>query len=223
MVKRVPLLRELAKAGHSLLSRIVYPGTKEYWEKRYAKGRTTGQGSYGKFGKFKAETINDFIEKNNIKSVIEFGCGDGNQLALFKVDKYIGLDVSKSGIKKCVERFGDDKRKSFFLYDSGCFSDNLHLFNSDLSLSLDVIYHLIEDELFERYMRHLFSASDRFVMIYSSDTDVNRMRAAHCKNRRFTDWVAGNIHGWKLIKKIKNKYPKEAFADFFIYEKKRRS
>ena len=36
-------------------------------------------------------------------------------------------------------------------------------------LSLDVIYQLVEDEVFERHMRQLFSASHRFVIIYSSN------------------------------------------------------
>jgi len=160
------------------------------------------------------------VEKNQIKSVIEFGCGDGAQLSLFKIPNYIGLDVSKTAIKMCIERFKEDKTKSFFLYDPECFVDNCNLFKAELTLSLDVIFHLIEDHIFETYMKHLFSSSSKYVIIYSSDTDENaRLTAPHFKNRKFTKWVEVNLPDWKLIEKIKNKYPNESPSDFFIYEK----
>jgi hypothetical protein len=98
--------------------------------------------------------------------------------------------------------------------------DNYSLFRADLVLSLDVIYHLIEDHIFETYMKHLFSASRKYVIIYSSDTDKNPFGIApHCKNRKFTKWIETNLPDWKLIKKIKNRYPNESYSDFFIYKR----
>jgi len=97
--------------------------------------------------------------------VIDFGCGDGNQLSLANYSKYIGFDVSPTAIKVCKKRFAHDNSKSFFLYGSLCFVDNHNIFQADLTLSLDVIYHLIEDDLFNDYMISLFSSSKRFVII----------------------------------------------------------
>ena len=173
-IKKIPIIREIAEAAYSLIGRIFFPGTGEYWEKRYFRGGTTGEGSYGKFAQFKAEVINDFVKSNKINSVIELGCGDGNQISLLNIPNYIGLDVSKTAVKKCIERFKDDKGKSFVLYDPLCFLDNHPIPKAELGLSLDVIFHLIEYELFERYMQHLFSISSKFVIIYSSDTDNNK-------------------------------------------------
>jgi len=113
------------------------------------------------------------------------------------------------------------------LYDPQYFVDNVSLFKSDLTLSLDVIYHLIEDNVFNKYMQDLFSTSKKYVMIYASNTNTNKIiQSQHVKHRNFSEWVTKNLLEWKLIKKINNKYPlkcnekEESFADFYIYKKK---
>lgn len=201
-----------------------FPGSVQYWEERYKKGGTSGSGSYNRLAEFKAGVLNKFVEDQNISSVIEFGCGDGNQLSLAKYPSYIGLDVAPSAISICTEKFGADKTKSFFLYNSKAFFDNHNLFKAGLSLSIDVIFHLVEDEIFENYMHHLFNASDKFVIIYASNFNKNQM--VHEKDRNFTSWVEINRKDWKLIQKIDNKYPFDpsdpentSKADFFIFEK----
>lgn len=196
-----------------------------YWEKRYKKGGNSGAGSYGRLAKFKAEYLNDFVSKNNIKSVIEFGSGDGSQLKLFNFKSYIGLDVSKTSIDLCRDKYSKDKTKSFYLYSPHHFIDNHNLYKSDLGLSLDVIYHLVEDVVFDKYMKDLFSSSTKFVIIYSSNTNDNKNNyAQHVRHRKFTDWVSKNEKNWKLIDTIENKYQAktneidESFADFYVYK-----
>ena len=101
---------------HPFLNKIYYRyssskffGSNQYWESRYDTGGTSGDGSYGKLAKYKAEIINSIIINEKIQSVIDFGCGDGNQLEYFSIPKYIGLDVSKTAILKCIKKFeGDD-------------------------------------------------------------------------------------------------------------------
>ncbi len=196
--------------------------SKKYWEKRYAIGGNSGSGSYGKLAEFKAEIINKFIKENGIIKVIEFGCGDGNQLSLFRVHDYIGIDVAKTAIEICRERFKGDKTKSFFLYDPHSFEGNDHI-GAELVLSLDVIYHLIEDNVFGLYMKHLFLISNKFVIIYSPNSnDSSIFSSPHCKNRRFSEWIKMNLPGWKLIGEIKNRYPSESNSNFYIYKKMKR-
>jgi SAM-dependent methyltransferase len=203
-----------------------FGGSQKYWEKRYAMGGTSGAGSYGKWAEFKAQVVNSFVRDYKIPSVIEFGCGDGNQLSLANYPVYIGLEVSKTAIKLCKERFKNDETKSFFLYEPDCFVDRCSVFRAELALSLDVIYHLVEDRTFELYMNHLFSAAKKFVIIYSTDTDINRpFQAPHVKHRNFFEWIKKNLPEWNLLRKIPNEYgfgrdnQTESFADFFIYEK----
>ena len=190
--------------------------SREYWENRYATGGNSGEGSYDKLAKFKAEFLNDFVATNNISRIVEFGCGDGNQLSLAKYPEYIGLDVSPTIVKKIMKNFSNDKTKSFFLYDSDCFQDHLGVLNGDLTLSLDVIYHLIEDDIYHAYMTNLFSTG-RYTIIYSTNFDQNL--AKHVKHRKFSDWISENMKGWKLLKQVNNRYPELSGAQFFIFEK----
>lgn len=57
-----------------------FKGSNNYWERRYQSGKNSGAGSYSKLADFKANIINSFVLEHNITHVIEFGCGDGNQL-----------------------------------------------------------------------------------------------------------------------------------------------
>jgi len=200
-------------------SKFNWPGKSgDYWEARYAEGGSSGSGSYGKLANFKAEVLNDFISRKGVGSVIEFGCGDGNQLTLGRYPRYLGLDVSATAISMCKQLFATDSNKEFRLVS------DYREERADLCLSLDVIYHLVEDSAFEPYMHMLFSAADRYVIIYSSDFDQVE-RAVHVRHRHFSKWVDEHIRNWTLVDRIPNRYPdvggseEGSFADFFIYEK----
>ena len=194
-----------------LLGNKAFPGSQNYWETRYVVGDTSGDGSYGKLADFKAEVLNKFVQDNKIKSVIEFGCGDGNQLALFKMPQYTGIDVSETAIKMCKDKMKGDKTKEFFVYN------NKNLPKAELGLSLDVIYHLIEDETFVKYMNDILNSSSKYAIFYASNKSSKQKY--HVKHREFVEWIKTNRLDWKLIKKIDNKYPKLSFADFYIFER----
>jgi cyclopropane fatty-acyl-phospholipid synthase-like methyltransferase len=198
-----------------------FPGSEDYWENRYAEGGTSGDGSYGRLALFKAEFINDFVAAHDIASVLEFGCGDGAQLKLAVYPSYTGVDVSRTSIRRCSILFDHDPQKSFV------HSDNLDVVEShDLCISLDVIYHLVEDSIFEQYMMTLFSMSKRFVIIYSSNIDLAHT-SAHIRHRKFTDWAERNAAAWLLKDVVQNRYPADigeedshnSFASFFVFER----
>jgi len=197
-----------------------FTGSKEYWESRYAKGGNSGYGSYGKLAQYKANILNDFVKMNNVSSIIEFGCGDGNQLKLSSYPKYLGFDISDISIQKCRKLFIKDTTKSFRLLSE---YENE---TADLTLSLDVIYHLVEDEIFEDHISKLFEASQKFVIIYSSNTEENSgFAGTHIRHREFTKWIEEHCTDWSLLKIIPNLYPYNfkykygSFADFYIYKK----
>lgn len=189
-----------------------------YWSKRYESDGNSGPGSYRHLAQFKAYVLNRFVAENGVTSVIEFGCGDGNQLALAHYPLYIGIDVSETAVTICQQRFSDDASKRF-----------LHVFGyqgqkADLSISLDVIFHLVEDDVFDAYMNRLFDASMKFVIIYSSNQDESiEPVAKHVRHRKFSTWIDRHAPHWKLIQRISNPYPyngdstRTSFADFFIY------
>jgi SAM-dependent methyltransferase len=206
LIKRVPLLGDVAQHVYFWASNQKFSSSQEYWSERYANGGNSGRGSYGRLAEFKAQVINNIVSSEGVRRVIEFGCGDGNQLALSKYPEYIGLDVAPGAIELCTRRFHDDQTKSFFLYNSSCFADNLGVFRSDLALSLDVIIHLVEDSVFDTYMSHLFRCGLRLVLIYSSNED-KQTSLAHVRDREFLAWITANCPEWQLTREIPNPFP----------------
>ena len=209
VIRRLKLLKRKA----------TFPGSEEYWEARYAQGGTSGVGSEGDFARFKAEVLNNFVATHRVRSVIEFGCGDGKQLTLAKYPRYLGLDVSPTAVRACTERFAGDDSRTFLLVQ------DYRQEPADLALSLDVIYHLVEDEAFHRYMTALFDASTRYVIIYSSNSDDNTSNdSVHVRHRQFTRWVDTHRASWRQLDRIPNRFRYEgdyrtgSFAEFFIYE-----
>jgi cyclopropane fatty-acyl-phospholipid synthase-like methyltransferase len=203
---------------------IVRPGlwfrrSSTYWESRYVRGGTSGAGSYGVQAEFKASFLNEFVARNAVKSVIEFGCGDGNQLQFARYPAYLGLDVSRSAVKMCADAFKDDLSKSFLCYDPDAFSDPARFIRADLALSLDVIYHLVEDNVFETYMRNLFDAADRFVIVYATDHE-RRNRAPHVRNRMFTTWIETHMPDWELLHV--EPAPRPDHQDFHVFGRRDR-
>ncbi len=198
-----------------------------YWEERYALGGNSGIGTYNqKLAEFKASVLNDLVEKENMNSVIEFGCGDGHQLRFAKYPSYIGLDVSKAAVSKCQKLFENDSTKSFFLYDSLHFDDKKSLFIADMSISIDVIYHLVEDRIYYAYLKHLFNSSRKLVAIYSWNFENRDKFKMYIRPRVFTKDVEKKFPEWHLWKTIPNLYPaikygenEGSFSDFYIYRK----
>jgi SAM-dependent methyltransferase len=195
-----------------------FPGSRSYWRSRYARGGTSGTGSYGDSAQYKAKVLNGFVQRNGVESVIEFGCGDGNQLSPAQYPSYIGFDISPHAVTMCRERFQGVLSKQFRLMEDYAGE------TADLALSLDVVYHLVEDEVFEGYMRQLFAASARFVIINSSNTDTQaEIQLPHIRHREHTAWVSKNLADWRLAERIRDGDPDETVVDhlasFFVYER----
>lgn len=165
---------------------------KSYWESRYKGGGDSGWGSYGESEKFKAEFLNRLIDRHNIQSVIDFGCGDGNQLIKINFKKYLGLDVSSSAINICRGRFSDDKSKSFLLYNPTAFLNNGFL-TADAVICLDVLYHIVDENEFGKTLNDIFSCGARYIILYST------LLAEHYKH----GYHARHLN---LLERIKN-YP----------------
>lgn len=195
-----------------------------YWENRYKAGKTSGGGSYGRLAEFKAAVLNDFVERQDVKTVVEFGCGDGNQLSLARYPVYTGYDVSETAVQLCKAKFANDPSKQFRHVRDYAGED------AELALSLDVIFHLVEDNAFEDYMRRLFNAARRFVIIYSSNTHDLHDKNPHVLHRCFTAWTQ-HRRDFKLVSTIANPYslalrateggPSSDYSpsDFYVFER----
>jgi SAM-dependent methyltransferase len=189
-----------------------------YWEGRYRAGGHSGAGSQGRLAGFKADFLNALIRDNAIASAIEFGCGDGRQLELLEVADYVGLDVAPTAVAQCRARFGGQEGRDFRLM-----GERVGLAASELGLSLDVVYHLVEDAVFAEYMEALFAHAWRFVVIYASDVDAG-WTSPHVRHRRFSAHVAARFPDWRLAAVVPNLYPfdphnpeETSFAAFHVY------
>ena len=201
-----------------LAERLVWSATRgsaRFWELHYRARGTSGPGSRGNAAQFKAAETNRIVKANEVQSVVEFGCGDGYQLGLLSVPRYVGLDISPRALSWCIERYRADRTKTFLRYDPTCWNDRLRLVHADLALSMDVILHLVESEVFEKYMSDLFAAADRLVLIYSSNEQ--RYENRFTRHRRFTDWVSLNEPQWHLTERVNN--PEGGGAQFYLYRR----
>lgn len=223
MIRRVPVIGPTLTAVYVWAARRCFAGSAHYWDSRYARGGDSGSGSYGEFARFKAKVLNELVGSRGIASVIEFGCGDGNQLKLARYPRYVGVDVSPTAIEICRRMYGDDPTKSF------CLTTEYRGQPADLALSLDVVYHLVEDEVYEYYMRTLFAAASRMVVIYASDTDEQEVpQLPHVRHRKFSRWIATNAPEWTLTETIDNALPYDpsrgsgTWANFYVFERRPR-
>jgi hypothetical protein len=225
-ISAIPVVGEVART----LYRAVVPEEHEnaafsspnYWEARYRSGGNSGTGSHGRLARFKAEVVNGFVAEYAVRTLAEFGCGDGTQLELSHYPRYTGIDVSEGAIDLCRKKFAHDASKQFLLRSS----PEAQAITADLALSLDVIYHLVEQNVYEDYMHRLVAAADQFLCIYSSNFDAPG-EAPHIRHHCFTDWIALHAPTWKLVKQIKNPFPYDpgrpddtTWADFYFWERK---
>jgi hypothetical protein len=221
-IKRIPGVGAFLASVHARMKNRQPFSSSEYWESRYRNRGTSGAGSQGRLAEFKAHFLNDFVARNKIGTVIEYGCGDGEQLTLATYPHYVGIDVSPAAIEKCRDKFATDSTKTFIEL-----SRAPNDIRGELALSLDVIYHLIEDSVFERYMLRLFNSAQRFAIIYSSNED-KPWPAKHVRHRHFLPWVEYGAPEWHLRERVPNPYPyKEtdpehtSFSDFYVFAKRK--
>lgn len=191
-----------------------------YWEERYKNGGNSGAGSYHHLAEFKANVLNNYFSRNPKVKVVEYGCGDGNQLSMLRVSEYIGYDVSSTIIAQNMERFKKDSTKHF-----RCIGDDMTEFEkADVVLSMDVIFHLVSDDVYERYMQRLFThPGASCVIIYSTNTD--RIRAPHVRDRKILPYIGERFPDWELFKRLSNPYselphPRGSSCNFFFFRKK---
>lgn len=215
------LTKQLSQFSRGSASSCLSSGV--FWNEHYLHNGNSGTGSYNRLAEFKAEIVNEFIISRGIQTVAEIGCGDGNQLSLIHYPYYVGIDVSKVIIEKDREKFRDFKNYSFF---HSLTEREKYIHKSfDMTISMDVIFHLLEEDVFQAYMDDLFTLASKYVVIYSSNHE-EYTRWPEYRHRNFTGYVAEHHPEWELIRYIPNKYPyiigqeeMTSASDFYIYKK----
>lgn len=161
-----------------------------YWRLRYRLGGDSGSGSEDELARYKADVVNGLVRRWGVESVIEWGVGDGRQLALAHYPRYLGLDISEVALGRCRARFKEDSRMRFASVDA--YGGE----TADLSLSLDVLYHLVEDNVYLGYLDRLFASSHRWVVVYSSSVASPTRTAKHVLHRPVEQDIASRLTGF---------------------------
>jgi SAM-dependent methyltransferase len=189
-----------------------------YWERRYRDGRTSGAGSEGDEGAYKAAYLSDFIAEHNVQSVVDWGCGDGQVLDLVDLHgaQYLGVDVSPTIIAKMRGKFAQfGPRYLFHTVDAFETGTRTHF---ELALSFDVLFHFPDEVDYADYLTKLFQSAEKYVMIYSTNYAGGRT-SRHVFRREFTPDIADFFPDWKLT--TVETPLREGLASFFVYEKVR--
>jgi SAM-dependent methyltransferase len=186
-----------------------------YWENRYKSGGDSGFGSYGNPAKEKANYINNTLRSFEIKSVIDFGCGDGNQLGLLELGNcsYLGIDIACASIQICEKKYTDSNLNFMYVVDF----DSLNLPSCDLALSMDVIYHLTDNDTYFSYLDKLFETA-KYVLIYSMDFDDPGWNG-HSRPRKFSQDVSLRYPNFGLIDKTNSADLEQKYMQYFLYKK----
>ncbi|MDU0201118.1 methyltransferase domain-containing protein [Paenibacillus sp. MAH-36] len=190
----------------------------DFWDQNYRLGGDSGSGSYGLLAEFKSQIINDLIQKHAISTVIEFGCGDGNQLQTMNYPQYLGLDVALSSINLCKEIYKDDSSKSFMLYKPG-YLINRGFFRADLVVCLDVLYHITDEEDFCTTLNDLFQCSSRWVVLYTKiTTGLEPQEVPTILDRDIISYLSKHSD-FKMTEIIPQRYPQLSSSHFILMER----
>lgn len=115
----------------------------DFWNRRYATCRQgSGVGSRGVFAKRKLSIVRGCVKQENIKSVIDLGCGDLYWVKHLNTPKYTGIDFSQTIIEK------NQQIKPNWDFRFIDFSKEKINERADLTLCFDVLIH---QPTFEQY------------------------------------------------------------------------
>ena len=122
----------------------------------------SGTGSRGNLAIFKINYINDFIKEKNIKSMIDFGCGDLQVSSNFEVQSYLGVDIVAHDHPNSV------KPKKYHTTISR-FDEFISEERVELCTCLDVLYHILYNELeyLNAAIKNILEHSTKYVIIYA--------------------------------------------------------
>ena len=168
--------------------------TATYWENRYMTGGISGPGSRGAEADEKVRIVQSVIDDRGVTSMIDLGCGDGYIATQLNVPMYVGYDPSAMSLKLCKT-----------LMPERLFIDHLPHFvepRLDLTLSMDVIFHLIDDIDFQKHLTILLGLTKKDALIYG--TNHVQRGAAHVLHR---EWVGTIPLGWS-VEELNSSYKK---------------
>jgi hypothetical protein len=181
-----------------------FENSNQYWKNVYKWGGNSGKGSRGDLAAEKADFVNAFCRAHDIDTVVEFGSGDGVCASMIEVERYIGFDISDTALKFARSRCQNQDTHRLFNYDKWTLeqirskvSEN-KLSDNILNLSMDVMYHLVEDKVLNQYIDCLCKTPSKYVAVFSTDPGVDGSAARHVRQRAYSPILLSK-YGLRLV------------------------
>lgn len=155
--------------------------TNIYIKKRW--GLLSGFGSNTELNKEYFDFVNDFIDKQEIKTVVDLGCGDfrlSRELFLGREDiEYTGIDCVSFIVRLLSKIYNNDKHIKFIEMDFFNHKDNIP--SGDLMIIKDVLQHWDNHSIYEFMDYITTSGKYKHLIIINSceqkkdDKDIERI------------------------------------------------
>ena len=165
-----------------------------YWNRRYQTGGSSGPGSRGEEAAFKVRLVNRWLRQVGAISVLDLGCGDGYLRAhgLAKGRPYLGTDYSREALKLAKAANPRTRYSLAPLPPTARF---------DTVLSLDVLFHLTDEEEYRAYLGDLFGRAIRWAIVYG--TNEERPSAEHVRHRV---WLPDLPPTWEIVETVPTRF-----------------
>lgn len=158
-----------------------------FWERRYARGGNSGEGSRGAEAEWKADLVRAVVTANEVRSLLDYGAGDGYVAARLRLPpgcRYLGVEPSPSARALAVKAA---PRLTFAAVPPP--------WRFDLALSMDVVFHLVGETDRRAYFAKLFEIAERLVLIYGTCDD----RTGYAPHVLHHDWRALVPGAWEQV------------------------
>jgi len=153
------------------------------------------------------------INKYDLKSISDVGCGECTLLPYLQgIRKYYGYDISPAVLSKVSKNAQDGFSKEFILL-----TNNTKIVSSDLVLSLEVIFHQVNDDEYLDYMRKLVNSNGEYLLILTMNEGIlktNHIKNRHIKYRDISKFMDST--NYSLVEK----FPfTERTSTYYLYKK----
>ena len=188
----------------------------EFWNERYRRQPWigSGPGSRGIAQHYKAELVRKALSRNDIRSVLDVGCGDMCWLRTERLSledlrgiRFIGLDISEVVV--------ENNRKDFpaFSFEAFDLARDRLPHSADLVLCFDVLIHQISQEHFDACLTHLLEGISRHGLVSYKNPERPR-RPVVPRITRFDPRLETDFRRSLATLQHKETYPKGKTAYF---------
>jgi len=179
---------------------------KEFYNAKYADENEYKYKTNTRYQRYLVTLMNQFIDCDEIKTVLDIGCGEGLNTFFFTEDypnaEIIGMDLSDVGIAKGNEKYKNVKNLKFECKDvSTLRPEHGEVFS--LVCAFELLEH-IED--WEKLATVMTEISDKYILISAPIGKMRDYEKAHGHYRNFQRGELESFFNAKGFKKVKTLY-----------------